>query len=64
VCIHRVLAEFAETGGIVVFAPWTRHIAPDLVGYTSLRKVIDGMRVFAERSIGEHKKSHSTDFSR
>jgi len=61
---NRALVEATESGGIVFFAPWTRHIAPKLVGYTAMKKILDYALEFFSKSVDNHKQSHSEDHSR
>jgi len=54
----------SESGGLVLLFPWLRHIAPNKVGYTSMRKVMDNILEFLTKSVNSHKRTHAEDHSR
>jgi len=60
----RAILKASESGGIVFFAPWLRHIVPKLIGYTDFRKVMDDTLKFFTKSVTYHKQTRTEEYSR
>ncbi|ODN05810.1 Methyl farnesoate epoxidase [Orchesella cincta] len=50
-----------NTGGLILFAPWVKHILPGLSGYTFIRKVMDELREFMIKTVETHKLTYASD---
>ncbi|CAL8107080.1 unnamed protein product [Orchesella dallaii] len=44
-----------NTGGLILFAPWVKHILPQLSGYNFIRTVMDQLREFMIKTVETHK---------
>ncbi|CAL8092448.1 unnamed protein product [Orchesella dallaii] len=53
----QAINDVIESGSLVLFLPWLRHIIPKLSGYTKIREIFQENRVLIEDTIDKHKKS-------
>jgi len=63
-CDCRALSESANTGGLIFFMPWLRHIMPEYLGYAATRRAFEQLRAFVEDSVKEHQKTFHPDITR
>jgi hypothetical protein len=51
----------SNIGGLMRIFPWLKHICPDFIGYTNVKKAFEAVQSIVEESYQKHLETFDSD---